>query len=64
MNITVSKEVCVSGNQVVINGQKLPPVPSSGHNVTIMNGKAFIDGYEFKKGKWRKTWRALWHLWF
>lgn len=64
MNITVSKEASVSGNHVVINGQKIPPAPSSGNNVTVINDKVFIYGYEFKKGKWRRTLRAFWHLWF
>ena len=36
----------------------------NGHNTTQINGKVYIDGYEYKKGKWRKTFKALWHLWF
>ena len=31
---------------------------------TPTEGKVYIDGYEYKKGKWRKTFKALWHLWF
>ena len=29
-----------------------------------INNKVYIDGYEFKKGKWRKTIKALWYKWF
>lgn len=49
---------------VIVNGVELPPPPTCCYNTTIINGKAYIDGYEFKNGKWRKTLRAWWHMWF
>ena len=60
------KVVMVIGNRVWINGEELPPVPTKrkGSCVTQIDGKVYIDGYEFKKGKWRRTLKALWHLWF
>lgn len=68
MNITTynNNSVVVIGTQVWINGEKLPPVPTKGckHCVTQINEKVYIDGYEFKKGKWKRTLRALLHLWF
>lgn len=63
-NIQISNNCVVCGNKVTINGVELPPVPSKGHNSTVIDGKVYIDGYEFKNGKWRKTLKALWHLWF
>ena len=54
----------VLGNQVWINGIKLPPAPCKGYSSTIIDGKVYIDGYEFKNGKWKRTLRALWHLIF
>lgn len=54
--------VIVQGNRVIINGKTLPPVPSLGNNITTINDNVFIDGYEFKKGKWKRTLRALFHL--
>jgi hypothetical protein len=63
-NIQISDGIMVKGNQVYIDGKPLPSAPGKGHNTTIINNKVFIDGYEFKKGKWRRTLRALWHLWF
>lgn len=54
----------VVGNRVWVNGEELPPCPTNGHNVTQINGKVYIDGYEYKKGKWRRTLKALWYLWF
>ena len=64
INIQISGGVTVKGNRVWIDGNPLPPAPCKGHNSTVINGKVFIDGYEYKKGKWRRTLRALWHLWF
>ena len=63
-NIQVNDNCVVIGNRVWINGEEFPPCPSNGHNTTQINGKVYIDGYEYKKGKWRKTFKALWHLWF
>ena len=56
--------VQVIGNRVIIDGVELPPAPCKGHSVTTINGKVYIDGYEFNKGKWRKTLKALWYKWF
>ena len=53
-NIQVNDNCVVIGNRVWINGEELPPCPSNGHNTTQINGKVYIDGYEYKKGKWRK----------
>lgn len=66
INIQVSGGVTVKGNQVWIDGNPLPPVPCKGksYNSTVMDGKVYLNGYEYKKGKWRRTLRALWHLWF
>lgn len=65
-NIQSCNDVIVAGNRVVKDGIELPPVPSThtGHNSTIINGKVFIDGYEWKNNKWRRTLRALYHLYF
>lgn len=64
MNIQVDRGTCVvvNRNQVMVNGEELPPAPSRGNSTSIVNNKVFIDGYEFKHGKWRRTLRALWHL--
>lgn len=56
--------VMVCGCTVMIDGKKLPPCPAKHNNTTIINRKVYIGGYEFKNGKWKRTWRALWHLMF
>lgn len=64
MNIQISGNVVVKGNQICINGNLLPPAPCEGKNTTIINNRVYIDGYEFKNGKWRRTLKAIFHLWF
>lgn len=64
MNIQISNSCTVIGNRVTINGVELPPVPSKGYCSTVIDGKVYIDGYEFKNGKWKRTLRALLHLLF
>lgn len=63
-NIQISNRTIVKGNQVWIDGKFLPLAPCKGNNSTVIDGKVYLDGYEFKKGKWRRTLKALWHLWF
>ena len=54
----------IINDTMIVDGVELPKPPTSCHNTTIINGKVYIDGYEFKNGKWKKTLRAWWHLWF
>lgn len=63
-NIQIGGNYAIISDKVILNGVELPPAPSKGHNSTVINGKAYIDGYEFKNGKWQRTLKALWHLWF
>lgn len=65
--IMSSSNTQIIGSTVRINGKQLPPAPSSNSSsssVTVINNKIFINGYEWKDGKWQRTLRALWHLWF
>lgn len=66
MNKTIqsNKNTIVVGNKVWINGTLLPSAPCKGRNSTLIDGKVYLDGYEYKNGKWRRTIKALWHLWF
>ena len=62
--ISSNNGVVVIGNEVTINGVKMPPCPAKGYNSTIINNKVYLNGYELVNGKWKKTFRALWHKWF
>lgn len=56
--------VIVNGRKVYKSGKELTDAPTSGKSVTVINGDVFIDGYEFVRGKWRRTLRAIFHLFF
>jgi len=68
MNIITNNNnsVTVDRNKVYIKGKELPPHPNQGNtnNVTIVNNKVYIDGYEYKNGKWKKTFLAWWYKMF
>lgn len=64
MNKQISNKVVVAGNRVWMNGNELPPCPSAGRNVTVIDGNVYIDGYEYRSGKWKRTLKALWHKLF
>ena len=64
MNVVVQNGVYVCNGDVIVNGIKLPSPPTQCRNITTVNNKVYIDGYEFKRGKWKKTLRAWWHMWF
>ena len=64
MNFQHSGNVIVRNNEVQIKGEKMPSCPTEGNNVSIVDNKVFIDGYELINGKWKRTLNALWHKWF
>ena len=64
INGNLSNSIITNGNNVTINGVKLPPAPCAGNNSTVINGKIYLDGYEFVNGEWKRTLTALWHLFF
>jgi len=53
-------------DKIVINGKEVTEFPQGRKrkSVTIINDKLFVNGYEYKNGTWKRTLRALWHLWF
>lgn len=68
-NIIINGNSCIINTNhddslIIVNGIKLPSPPTKCWNVTTINSKVYIDGYEYKNGKWKKTLRAWWHLWF
>lgn len=65
---------CSNGNTIIsskenrmttINGIKYPWVKGmKGNCISSINEKTYIDGYELKNGKWKKTLAGLWNLIF
>lgn len=57
--------VIQSNGKVIINGREIEsPKNSSSNNVAVINGKVYVDGYEFKNDEWKRTVMALWHKYF
>jgi len=52
-----------SENRTVTIDYITMPLPNKikGNNVAIVNNELYVDGYEYRKGKWKRTLRALWH---
>lgn len=56
----------INGDLIYVNGKRLPSPPnqSKGRNITVIGNHVFVNGYEYKNGKWKRTLRALWHSLF
>lgn len=50
--------------KIIVDGIEIPPCPSKSkcYNSTIIGNKIYMNGYEFKDGKWVRSLKALWHL--
>ena len=63
--VTNDSNVVVIGNEgVFANGKKYPLPNHKCSPSTVINNRIFIDGYELKGGKWKKTPRAVFHKYF
>ena len=63
--VTNDSNVVVIGNEgVFANGKKYPLPSHKCSPSTVINNRIFIDGYELKDGKWKKTPRAVFHKYF
>ena len=50
---------------IEINGVKYSfPKGVKGHSISQIDNHIFIDGYEFVNGQFKRTLKALWHLFF
>lgn len=56
--------VIQSNNLLIVNGVRMEKPKGAGNNVTVINGKVYIDGYELINGKWKRTIKALWYKLF
>jgi len=55
----------IDGNKILINGKEVKlPKGVINTNVTQINNKIFVNGYEYKDGKFKRTLRALFHMIF
>ena len=63
MNI-INEGTITTNDEIYIGGQKIPNPRCKLNNVTIINNKVYVNGYEYKNGTWKKTLAALWHKYF
>ena len=68
-----SDGVCILSDTPYILGDKYHPYPEFCNSskckgdkcrVTVIGNKPYVNGYEFKNGKWKRTLKALWYLIF
>ncbi len=60
-----NENVIIVGNKCVfINGKEYPLPDGKSTNSTIIDNHVFVNGYELKNGKWKKTLRAIFHKYF
>ena len=63
-NLPSYSSISINYDGIIIDGKKIPPCPTPMNNCTIIDNHVFIDGYEWKNSKWKKTLRALYHKYF
>jgi len=56
----------LTSEKIIVNGVELPPLPNGAGftNCSVVDNRVFVNGYELRNGKWKKTLRALWHKLF
>lgn len=67
MNLTISNGVVVDLQRrtVTINGKVIPfHEKMRGTSLSCINGKVYIDTFELKDGKWKRTLAGIWHFLF
>lgn len=58
-------EVFLKGRCVYINGCSYPlPKKCKGQSISTINGRIFIDGYEFKQSIFKRTLKAFYYKYF
>lgn len=50
--------VVQEGNKLFVNGEEIPFEKGMKNNITLDNGKLYVDGREYIDGKWKRTLRA------
>ena len=58
--------VNIIGNKVFVNGSLLPPVPGTKSSVSLsqVGNRLYVNGYEYRNGRWKRTLRAILHALF
>jgi hypothetical protein len=55
----------IEDNKIFINGVEVErPAGMKGYSISQINDKIYMDGYELKNGKWKRTLKGLFHYLF
>ena len=59
-------QVILNNNKIFINGEEIPACPHSkrGSNITTINNHIYVNGYEYRNGKWKMTLKSLFYKFF
>lgn len=55
--------VAIAGEYIIVDGER-KPIPlhvlkRKRHTSALIDGKIYVNGYEYKKGKWKRTLMAI-----
>jgi len=64
ITLSMNDGATISNNEIYVGGQKIQTLPGGMNNVSIINNRVYVDGYEYKNGTWKKTFAAWWHKYF
>ena len=64
MNNIFKEGAIIANNEIYIGGQKIQTPSHLRNNITVIGNRVYVDGYEYKNGKWKKTLAAWWHKYF
>lgn len=60
--------IIIDNGKIYIDGDELPTCPTiysaKAKNIRIIDKKVYLNGYEYKKGKWKKTLKAILYKYF
>lgn len=63
-NSNICSGQLILGEEIMVNGKKIPRPPGNGQNISIINDRVFANGYEYRDSQWIKTFSAMWHKYF
>lgn len=57
------QKITITNNTIYINGEDVRPPKKFKHgfNVTQSNGRLYVNGFEWRNGKWERTIPAIWN---
>ena len=67
MGYFCNDSLVILDKDIYFRGSKVPAPPKfsqRGNTVAVCNHRLYINGFEWKRGQWKRTVSAWWHKWF